>query len=155
MTYEEENKKLEEKLISINIKIEETHTLIQHLNSCKCNIRNKSGIDIGKSYFAKESEIGMIDMALQNAQYKLVMLEEIKQNTIDVLKESPRQRKISNLICKIPLDKLPEFPQKVYDGGFLSKPMYSISDGCANWMAIFCIICCILVFIVLAITGSI
>jgi hypothetical protein len=123
MTYEEENQKLEDDLASINRKFEELNTLEEQMRvACMTNrfqVRNV-GLEI---------QISNARMALQ------MQKDEIERK----LKEGHTRRRINRV-----LDKFPDAPQQVTQGGFMVKPTYSVSF---SWLLMVLAVCAVLLLL--------
>lgn len=125
MTYEEENRKLKEQLANINKEIRELESYISQYDH-SFYYSSRDIFNPHKSIYNYHA------FACNDAKKKLTILTIEKKYIEETLKESPKRRMISNIVKKIP-----DGPQKVYDGGFFTKPMYSISDGCLIWLLVF------------------
>lgn len=132
--FEKENEKLRERIKSIDKEISDLRELI-----------NTNDYLMNYSF----SEQTIMDVAKQNARYKILALEETKKQIDVKLQQSFAKRiidnKISNYLSYLP--ELPDAPKKVYSGGLITKPVYSISNGCFLWMVAFVVIGLILILL--------
>lgn len=128
MTYEEQNKALKKKLILIDKEITQIEDLIKEL-----------------PYFTSDA---IVSYHRNNAELSLLVLKERKKDIEDALKESPKKRKISTLLGTI-ANNLPEPPKKVYQSNGLTKSMYSISNGCFMWLAVYVAIGFVIIMLIL------
>lgn len=120
MTYEEENRKLEQELNSIESQLEELNKL------------ERNTYHLGTNRWLYESQIRDAKVVLK-----------LRKDTIErILKEGPTSRAVLNTLRKIP-----EPPKKVYQGSLTTKPIYSVDF---RWLLLIFCVCLVIFLIMLA-----
>lgn len=136
MNYDEQNADIKKRISEIELKIKDLQDLYQRAPSVYCYYSDYSAIQ-------------------RKINSMISLLEGQKEDLIKKLKESPRQRRWSNLkdkgddfVFKV-LNSLPEFPEHV------SGRIYrDTNDGCFKWCLIIFVLSAIFSAIVITIKGE-
>ncbi|PID93695.1 MAG: hypothetical protein CSA94_02445 [Bacteroidetes bacterium] len=136
--FEEENKKIRDKIYSINRKIQ----ILSEEKRCLFYDSSKESV-IEALYSTSNHDITKY-VRERNIYHEILALSTMKKSLEERLNQSKKKREredgISNIISKLYLPNFPDMPKQIYPGNGLSKPIYSVSDGCLAWMFVFVII---------------